>query len=126
MKTILVALEDLDAVDQVRTALRMFPGVRGVGVPRDGVSAILSGPDAPAAVIIDHRPEAAGSDPFIEQLRAGNGRVRVVACGERPQRRKFHPKKRELDVFSFVPVPLEPFDLLRRLHRLVADLSVAG
>ena len=122
----MVALEDLDAVDQVRTALRMFPGVRGVGVPRDEVSAILSGPDAPAAVIVDHRPQKGGDDPFIEDVRAVNKRVRVVACGERPQRRRFHPRKRELDVFSFVPVPLEPFDLLRRLHRLVADLSAAG
>lgn len=125
MQNILVALEDPALRDQVRTALKVFPGIRGVPVERERLLNLVSGGMVPVAVIVDYQRGKSGADPFIEAIRKINRDIHVLACAERPERNHFNKAKMELDVFSFIPLPLDPFDLLRRLHRLVEALPAA-
>ena len=125
MHNILVGIEDPALRDQVRTALKVFPSVRGAPIQRGLLLDLLSGGGVPAAVIVDYRRGRSGADPFIEAIRAANRDVHVLACAERPERNHFNKAKVDLDIFSFIPLPLDPFDLLRRLHRLVEALPAA-
>ena len=122
MHDILVALDDQALVDNVRTALKSFPGVRGVPVARSRLLGLLSGGTPPAAVIVDHRRHRGEVDPLISEIHRLNRRLPVLACGDLPHPSRFSREKRQLDVFSFIPLPLDPFDLLRRLHRLIKAL----
>ena len=125
MKNILVGLGDPALRDQMRAALKAFPSVRGVAVERDRLLDLLNSDTAPAAVIVDYQRSRAGADPLIEAIRAANRHIHVLACAERPERSHFNRAKMDLDIFSFIPLPLDPFDLLRRLHRLVEALPAA-
>ena len=131
MHNILVGIEDPALRDQVRTALKVFPSIRGAPIQRGLLLDLLSGGGVPAAVIVDYQRGRSGADPFIEAIRAANRDVHVLACAERPERPErpernhFNKAKVDLDIFSFIPLPLDPFDLLRRLHRLVEALPAA-
>ena len=125
MHNILVGIEEPSLRDQVRTALKIFPSVRGVPVQRDRLLDLISDGGVPAAVIVDYRRGRSGTDPFIEAIRTANRDVHVLACADRPERNLFNKAKVDLAIFSLIPLPLDPFDLLRRLHRLVEALPAA-
>lgn len=125
MQNILVALDDPALRDQVKTALKVFPGIRGVPVERDRLINLVAGGMVPVAVILDYQRGKSGADPYIEAIRRANRDIQVLACAEKPERNHFNKAKMELDIFSFIPLPLDPFDLLRRLHRLVEALPAA-
>ncbi|MAG33174.1 MAG: hypothetical protein CL908_20030 [Deltaproteobacteria bacterium] len=125
MRTILVALRDPTLTDQIRTAMRMFPGVHAITVERDQIQSLVQEPDVADALIVDHERGRAGHDPFIAQIRQVNREIKIVAVADRPERNHFNKTKMELDVFSFIALPLDPYDLLRRLHRLMETLQVA-
>lgn len=125
MRNILVGIEDPALRDQVRTALKIFPSVRGVSVEPDRLLDLISDGEVPAAVIVDYRRGKSGTDPFIEAIREANRNIHILACAERPDRSHLNKAKMDMGVFSFIPLPLDPFTLLRRLHRLVEALSAA-
>jgi len=125
MQNILVAVDDPTLRDQVRTALKIFPGVRGVPVERERLISLVAGGMVPAAVILDYQRGQSVADPYIEAIRRANPEIHVLACAEKPERSNCNKAKVDLDIFSFIPLPLDPFDLLRRLHRLVEALPAA-
>lgn len=122
MPTVLVALQDPALRDQIRTALRLFKGIREVTVPRDRLLDLLRDPAVADALILEHQPGRDGNDPFISQIRTLSQSIAIVAVGDRPDRAHFNRAKVELDILSFVPLPLDPFELLHRLHRLSESL----
>jgi hypothetical protein len=126
MATVLIALQDPTLRDQVRAALRLFPSVRAPHVPRNRVREILTEPGVAEALILDHQPDRDGSDPFIAEIRALDREVAILAVTDQADRHHFNRSKMELDIFSFIPLPLDPFDLLHRLHRLTVDIAVRG
>lgn len=125
MQNILVALDDPALRDQVKTALKLFPGIRGIPVQRNRLISLVAGGLVPVAVILDYQRGKSGNDPYIEAIRRANADIEVLACAEKPERSQFSKAKRELDIFSFIPLPLDPIDLVRRLHRLREALSPA-
>lgn len=125
MPLVLVALDDPALRDQIQAVFRMFPEVQAITVERDQVPELLRDPDLADAVIVNREKARSGHDPFISNIRSHNRKVKILAVAERPHRERFSRTKLELDVFSFIPLPLDAFDLLRRVHRLVETLHTA-
>lgn len=124
MRTILVCLQDPIIRDQIRTALKLFDKVRAVEIPRARLLEVFHDPQAtPHALIVDHDPMLGGDDPFIAEIRAQNRDVRIIAVADRPERARFNKAKMEMDVCSFIALPLDPIDVLRRIHRVLSIQS---
>ena len=123
MHTVLVALEDSVLREQVQSALRAFRGIRAVAVPRERLHEVLREKRGAAqALIVDHQPVCDGEDFFLAEIRSLDRDIRILVVAERPDRLNFNKAKVDLDILSFIPLPLDPFDLLRRLHRLVEKI----
>lgn len=123
MQRILIAVEDPALADQIRTGMKQFRNLQGVRVPRTEVLRLVLDPEVAQGVILDHQKEAGGKDAMIQEVRRLNSDIHIMAVAHRPERDQFNKLKVELNVFSFIPLPLEPFDLARRLHRLSNALA---
>lgn len=124
MHTILIALNDRILADQVRAGVRNFKGFRGLVIaPAELEKALEADPEA-AAVLFDHPGRNEELEELVLRLQAEGHPRRLLVVGDRNKRKEAHRAKVELGLFSFIPLPLDPFDLARRLHRLRADLAV--
>ncbi len=122
--TILLCVDPPTIRDQVRCGLKLFQGLRAVDATRDQVTRVLESGEDVDALILSHGSTMADlKDSFLEKVRAKNKKVAILVLGDLPNRQHFTKTKVELDILSFVPVPLDSFDLARRLHRLLDHLQ---
>jgi hypothetical protein len=125
MFTVLVSLADPALRDLVRTGIRSFPDLRAVPVPRDELPRLVQDPRV-SALICDWQFDRNQEDSLLRKLRELNDQVEILVAGRRPDRDSFHKTKVDLRVQSFIPLPLDAFDLARRLHRLSYALATAS
>jgi len=115
MQTVFVALEDPALRDQVKTCIRNFDNLRAVAVPPDRLLDLLREEHHASALIVEFK--GTGSKAEFDKS------LTVLVLGKRTQRERSHRIRMHQDIYSFIPVPLDPFDLARRLARLAEDLA---
>jgi hypothetical protein len=125
MLTVLVALRDPIQREHVRAAFRLFPTLRPLTVDRDRVMDYIGDRTLADALILDYEGNRRGDDPVLADIRARNPHIALLVVADRPERAHFNKVKMEHQVLSFVPLPLEPFDLARRLQRLAETRNPA-
>jgi len=123
MKTVLVALLDPGLGDQIKAGIRNFAGLRPVAVARDQLLEVAGENCNASAVILDHDEKRGHSAELLGRLRHLAPELTILTAGPRAQRESLQRLKLELDIFSFIPLPLDPFDLARRLNRLAEALQ---
>ena len=119
---VLTAIADSVLADQVRTAVRQCADWRPLLVHPSRLVEALSTDAKPAAVILDHPGQDRDLPHFVEAIRERAPEIEILLLGERTRRKESYRAKLDLGVFSFIPTPLDPFDLARRLHRLRSAL----
>ncbi|MEZ6194213.1 MAG: hypothetical protein R3F20_00565 [Planctomycetota bacterium] len=119
---ILLCIEDAPTRDIVETALRQYGDVAVHPVPPDRLARLVSG-DEFAAVFLDlaRKHEKAGA--LVAALREENPRIPVMCLVDRAQRERYNRLKLQHGIFSFVPTPIDAFDLARRIERLRTELE---
>ncbi len=110
----------------MKTCIRCFAGLRAVTVPVESLIDLLGSDTLAGAVIMDHDGSDPESHERIVQVRRLHKDLLILAAGHRSQRDRLHRLKLELDIFSYIPLPLDPFDLARRLNRLTDALLPNG
>src|ERR1051325_626834 len=125
MIDVLVALRDPTLSDLVRTAFRNRPCWRPFQVPPESLEHLLSGPSAPGLAVFDLDP-AQGSDlDCLERLKTVKRSTVLVGVGGAPGAARELHSRLELDVAMIISVPIEPFDLARRLLRLESIVAAS-
>jgi two-component SAPR family response regulator len=119
----MISVADVAIRDQIRTAMKVFPGLRALDVPRERLLTILTESETPDAIILDLDRNLDHRQELLEQVRQANREVPVLVVGDLPSRQYFSRVKVELNVLSFIATPLDQFDLARRLHRLYLHLG---
>ena len=74
------------------------------------------------AVVVDLENDGDQERTWIAQLRQDCPKVEILALVDQRFKDRLNRLKVELGVFSFVPLPLDPFDLARRIVRLEQHL----
>lgn len=106
-------------------AVRNFPDLRPVSVPAEHLLEVLAEDHGAAALLLDYQGTGSKPDPVVAQIREMHPELTILVVGKRAQRERSHRARMEQEIFSFIPLPLDPFDLARRLHRLVGVLAHA-
>jgi DNA-binding NtrC family response regulator len=118
---ILICLEDAATSDIVDTALRQFDDLVGHAVPADRLANLAASGEF-AAVFIDLERRHEKNGDLAREVRAASPDIELLCLVDRERRERYNRAKLEIKIFSFIPVPLDPFDLVRRIQRLRTSL----
>jgi CheY-like chemotaxis protein len=121
----LICLEDKLTADVVKTAFKQFPSMTAYPIPRENALEHV-GDGQYQVVVVDLDNDGICDPDFVAELRAANPQIEILALIDRDHKERFNRLKVELGLFSCVPMPLDPFELARRLMRLEKHLSEKG
>ena len=116
MIEVLVAIEDSNFRDVVRTAVREVCGMQPIAAPRSNLATLLAASPNVGAVIVEFNPVRDG--PLIAQLREISRSISIFAVVHRPDRSRITRLKIEHTLDAVIATPLDPYDLARRLRRI--------
>lgn len=125
MFKVLVSLDHPVSSDLVCTALAQFPDCSAHPVPPTRLFEVL-GDDRNAAVFIDLERVREAPGTLARRVRAVDPTIEVLCLIPRDERELHNRLKLDLGVFSFVPSPIDAFDLAKRIQRLLEHLRAAG
>ena len=121
MIKILISLEDKVMTDVVKTAFKQFPNITAYPVPPHKLLELVQeGPYHAVVVDMDNRREQTGGT--VSAIRETNTSIEILTLIEEGQKDRFNRLKVDLDIFSCISLPLDPFELARRIVRLEKHL----
>ncbi|MCB9832286.1 MAG: hypothetical protein H6807_07400 [Planctomycetes bacterium] len=125
MTKVLISLRDAILSDVVKTAFKNFPTMATYPVPRSRVVGLAAEDDVDAVVIdIEKGEEHEGG--LIDRLRDKAPDVELVVLAEPSLRERMNRLKLSHGIFTVVPLPLDAFDIAKRIVRLEALLADRG
>lgn len=119
MIKVLISINDKSMVDVIATACRQFPELEPHEVPLPRIFELL-GQGNCEAIIVDFYYKGQGIGEFVKKIREADSSIDILCLLEKDHRDRHNRLKIDLDIFSFIPVPLDAFELAKRLQRLVA------
>ncbi len=122
MIRILVSVANSASRDIILTALRNFPGVAAFAVPAHELAGLVLGSRDWDAVILDSGSDRGEAFSLVRDVREANGDIEMVAVTDEVEKDSVNRMKLDHDIFTFIALPIDPFDLLKRLHRLIETL----
>ena len=122
MKKVLISLEDRRLADVVKTAFKQFPGLAAFPVPPESLVDVLR-EGGYQAVVCDLHAGGAPANEFLAEIRETAPDVAILALVDQRQRERFNKVKMDFDIFSCLSLPLDPFELGRRILRLESHLN---
>lgn len=123
-RQVLICLEDPPTSDIVVTGLRQFTDLVVHAVPAARMADLAASGEFAAAIVDLERRHERSSD-FAREIRAAAPDIALLCLVDRERRERYNRAKLELKIFSFIPSPIDPFDLARRIQRLRAALVPA-
>lgn len=124
-RQILICLEDATTSDVVVTGLRQFQDLVVHAVPAARMADLAASGEFAAAIIdLERKHERSGD--FAREIRDASPDIELLCLVDRERRERHNRSKLELRILSFIPSPIDPFDLARRIQRLRSTLVPAG
>lgn len=108
--------------DVITTAFRQSSSVTTHTVPVDRLLEVVRDPDY-QAVVLEIDGTTKGRVELAEAVRRENPAIEILALMDREQKEKFNRLKVDLGLFGYVLLPLDPFELARRVLRLEQSLA---
>ena len=118
-----LAVKDLQVRDQIRMAFRLNPAFRMSTVPPPQLIDVIRESPQVDLVITDAEADDTLMEEALVRIREANPRAAVVLVGDRSDGAPLNRAKLEHGVHTVIATPIDPFDLARRVFRLVAVLS---
>ncbi|MEE9394498.1 MAG: hypothetical protein V3W41_18545 [Planctomycetota bacterium] len=117
MTKVLIALDDKAMADVIATACRQFETLEPFEVPRNRLFELLD-EDKRQATIIHFNYTREGCGEFASNIRKMDAEIHILCLLDKDHRDRHNRLKIELGIFSFIPLPVDPFELAKRLQRL--------
>jgi hypothetical protein len=121
MFRVLISLDDQETDELVRASFKLFPSLAAFTVPHEKLTEIVADPHY-HAVIVNLSASTAGRSAFVEEIRALNAGVEIIALVDREEKDRFNKMKVDLGLFSCILTPIDPFDLAKKVLRLEQHL----
>ena len=122
MHRALIAIEDRLLNDVVKTAFKQSSAIMAHPVPRERLVELVQDPDY-HAVVLDLDGAKKSEVDLAGAVRATNPEIEILALMDREQKERFNRLKVDLGLFAYVLLPLDPFELARRVLRLEKHLE---
>ena len=125
MIKVLISLRDAIQSDIVKTAFKQFPAMATYPVPRPRLLGLACEDDIDAVVVdIGKGEEKEGG--FIDRLRDHCPNTEIFVLAEPAMRERMNRLKLSHGIFTVVPLPIDAFDLAKRIARLEVLLADRG
>ena len=121
MKTLLVAVEDANLGDQIRMAVKLFPGTRGRRVPRENLMDWIAEGFIADGIILDYQRDRYGNDGFVSELHRLVPDIPILVLTPSSEKAHLSRAKMDQEIASVITLPLDPHDLISRLERFLSD-----
>jgi len=122
---VLVCLHDKVLTDVVRTAFKQFPSMNAFPVPRSDVLELVreGGYDT---LVLDIEERNANDLELLTRIREIDTTMPIMGLVDEGQKERLNKLKVEQNIFTLIALPLDPFELARRIHRLRETLVDTG
>ena len=117
MIRILICIDDARTQDIVRTAFRQFTTISCNPVPRDRLLELISEHDY-HGVVLDFVDRTEQTAEMIRSIRGTDANIEILTLVDRQQKDRLNRDKMELGIFSYLPYPIDAFELARKILRL--------
>ena len=125
MTKVLISLRDSILSDVVKTAFKQFPSLSPHPVPRRELIGLAAEDDVDAVVVDVEKGEDMG-DGIIRRLRDHCPGTEIFVLAESGLRDRMNKLKVSHSIFTVAPMPIDPFDLAKRIARLETLLANRG
>ncbi len=122
MINVLICLKDKTLADVVKTGFKQFPEFTAHPVPAHNLVDLVSD-GGYHAVMVDLDEAQKPDGGLIGHVRDTNTNIEIMAIGDRALKEKFNRVKVDHNIFSCIGLPLDPFELARRIVRLGKHLT---
>ena len=121
MTKVLIAVDDKSMSDVIATACRQFESLDPFEIPRNRLFELLGeNDDEVLATIVHFNYSRESSGEFARRVREADAEIEILCLLDKDHRDRHNRAKLEIGVFSFIPLPLDAFELMKRLQRLEA------
>ncbi len=117
MTKVLISLQDDIQCDVVKTAFKQFNSMATYPVPRSHLIGLAADEDVDA-VVIDLAKGDEKEGGIVDRLREHAPHVEIILLAEASMRERLNRLKLHHSIFTVVPLPLDAFDLAKRIVRL--------
>ena len=121
MINVLICLNDKTLADVIKTGFQQFPTFKIYTVPPTRLVEVVQRRNH-GAVVLDLGEAQKEGGGLVGAVRDANPEIEIMALGERQQKEKFNRLKVDLNIFTCIGLPLDPFELARRIIRLEKHL----
>lgn len=121
MINVLICLKDKTLADIVKTGFQQFPAFKVYPVPEHKLVDVIEQGNH-HAVVLDLAEASKDSGGSIGRVRETSSDIEIMAIGDRAQKERFNRLKVDLNIFTAIGLPLDPFELARRIVRLEKHL----
>ena len=121
MINVMICLKDKTLADVVKTGFQQFPAFKVFPVPEHNLADVIEQGNH-HAVVLDLEEAQKQSGGLIGRVRSLSTDIEIMAIGDRAQKEKINRLKVDLNIFTCIGLPLDPFELARRVVRLEKHL----